>query len=263
MPEEIQPQKGGAQAGTPMLGPNIIADAKEPLSKDVEQDTHHDGVESLACGSTEDRRRSGDACRSSIQPLNGEEIESVLERLRFLWRHGRDARIEIGRLLIRLHELLCKPGYGTFMKVVSEAPPVGLGIPYTTARDYMETARQADRPYDIRNDEHENADILIVDHAAEIAEAVEQEKATVAQAEAAGEYSDIFRIDCRLPPELHTKCRERIKLLGLQEVGRRLYQSLFPEESNGDQSNYAASYGHADRRDTGDLHDIRPLQPSH
>ena len=64
-----------------------------------------------------------------------DELECLLKQILALWLHGREYRIAIGRLLIRLHELLCRPGYGSFIKTVTEPPPVGLRMPYTTARD--------------------------------------------------------------------------------------------------------------------------------
>jgi hypothetical protein len=168
-----------------------------------------------------------------------EELQYLLGQISFLWLHGREHRIAIGRLLIRLHELLCKPGYGTFIKTVIDPPPAGLNIRYTTARDYMELAREADgRPYGFRNDDEattvntENIDVI--DNAELIAEAVQQERDKVAEAEAEGRYSDVLRIDCRVAPELHDKCNKRIKLLGQEEVGNRLYKGLFPEEFNAD-----------------------------
>jgi len=164
-------------------------------------------------------------------------VQEVLQQIKALWVHGREYRLAIGRLLIRLHELLCKPGFGSFMQVVSDPPPTGLGIAYTTARDYMELARKADAgPYGFRNDDpavtDDTENITVIDNAAQIADAVQTEKEKVAEAEAAERYSDVLRIDCRLAPSLHDKCKERIKLLGAQEVGTRIYQALFPEEFN-------------------------------
>jgi hypothetical protein len=164
-------------------------------------------------------------------------VQEVLQQIKALWVHGREYRLVIGRLLIRLHELLCKPGFGSFMQVVSDPPPTGLGIAYTTARDYMELARKADAgPYGFRNDDpavtDDTENITVIDNAAQIADAVQTEKEKVAEAEAAERYSDVLRIDCRLAPSLHDKCKERIKLLGAQEVGTRIYQALFPEEFN-------------------------------
>lgn len=174
-----------------------------------------------------------------------EEVQCLLEQILALWLYGREHRISIGRLLIRLHELLCKPGYGNFMKTVIEPPPAGLGMPYTTARDYMELAREADgRPYEIRNDDDQptatdaDLEIPIVDNAPQIADAVQQEQAKVAEAQAAERYSDILRIDCRVAPELHDKCKQKIKALGQVEVGTRIYEALFPEEFNADQRNH-------------------------
>jgi len=113
------------------------------------------------------------------------------------------------------------------------------GMRYTTARDYMDLAREVDgRPYEIRNDEAgaevATDEIAVVDNADLIAEAVQQERDRVAEAEAEGRYSDVLRIDCRVAPELHEKCRAQIKQLGLVEVGARLYRALFPEEFNAD-----------------------------
>jgi hypothetical protein len=181
----------------------------------------------------------------AIQPGDNHSaaVQEIIDQIRALWVHGREYRIVIGRLLIRLHDLLCKPGYGSFMATVTNPPPAGLGIPYTTARDHMADAREADgHPYEIRNDEpsttDDKAEIPIVDNAAQIADAVQQEQAKVAEAQEAERYSDVLRIDCRLAPALHGKCKERIKLLGAQEVGTRIYQALFPEEFNADQRNH-------------------------
>jgi hypothetical protein len=166
-------------------------------------------------------------------------VEAVIQQIRELWFHGDEYRIAIGHLLIELHDLLAKPGYGTFMRRVSDPPPAGLGIPYTTARDYMRLAEEADgRPYGIRNDdasaEAATEEIAVVDNVDRIAEAVQLERDKVAEAEAEGRYSDVLRIDCRVAPELHDKCRARIKQLGLLEAGARLYKALFPEEFHAD-----------------------------
>ena len=65
------------------------------------------------------------------------------------WRlRGRDYRVALGRVLVKLRDLLAKPGYGSFMKTVRE----DIDMPYSTANDYMQEALILDGHYGIRND---------------------------------------------------------------------------------------------------------------
>jgi hypothetical protein len=75
------------------------------------------------------------------------ELTTLIEETKSLRLRGRDLRIETGRLLLRIHAIKSKPGYGKFIQTVTEE----IGMPYTTARDYMREAQIADGHYEIRN----------------------------------------------------------------------------------------------------------------
>lgn len=101
--------------------------------------------------------RNGIATTPTIAPAGLSEeakaatVKQLIQEIAADWLHGRQRRLQLGSKLVQLHALLAHCGSGTFMKTVQAKPPEGCGIPYQTASDYMEEAREADSCYEIHN----------------------------------------------------------------------------------------------------------------
>lgn len=84
---------------------------------------------------------------ASLPPLSLDDIVTKLKsEISNIWLHGKANRLALGRKLIELRAVYGKRGEGTFLKILAE-----LGIPRSTAYDYIHVAEEEEGSYGIRN----------------------------------------------------------------------------------------------------------------